>query len=528
MQGAAGHDGDPVQELAAELRRLKEASGLSFSKLQAKIPFSRSALQRYLSGALAPPRDAVMAIGEVCGGDLELLTAMRDRVDAALAAGQSAAAVTEVVTEAGAGQIASVPHGELTQSDPEPPSPASVEPPDSADRPPVGSQTRLRIRALRAWGGLAVVIGLIFLLQHAMDGEHGGSSTPRSIIQGPDVNGDATNPEDSFDPTQSATSPEVTGTSGATGPVSPAASSGRGGIPSQPYRTPPGAPGSTPPPSSGKPSGPATSPSGTPPPAPGIPASFPDASTTGVPKGTQLTQSGPLVVTADNTTIQNLEVHGSITVDANNVHIKNVRVLPGSGDYWGIDQKESHTGLTVEHTEVRGDGKDTLSDAINNDGKMITIEAVDLSRMDKGVETASGVIADSYIHDPGPSREGSSNSIQAGPIAAHLTIRHNTLLNSLPATSDIQMGNHNSPDPVHDVTVEGNYLAGGAYSLYGGVTDAYPHGSYNIVIQDNVFSRRYFPHGGFYAPDAAFDSSGKGNVWRSNVWEGNQGTVLPD
>lgn len=260
----------------------------------------------------------------------------------------------------------------------------------------------------------------------------------------------------------------------------------------------------------------------------GIPATFPDASNTGVEKGKQLTASGPLTVTANYATIENLEIHGSITVKADNVTIKNVRIVTGAGDYWGVDQAESHSGLIIEHCEIRGDGKDQLNDAINNDGGMLTVKANDLSAMEKGVETSTGLIADNYMHDPGPDQEQSSNLIAAGPIANNLVVRHNTLLNSLRSTSDLLMGNGNTPDPVHDVTVEDNYLAGGAYSLYGGVTDNYPHGSYNIVVRDNVFSRRFFPHGGFYAPDSSFDPSGRGNVWSGNVWEFGQGAVLPE
>ncbi|NUR29258.1 MAG: helix-turn-helix domain-containing protein [Catenulispora sp.] len=428
MTGVEEYDDDPVLELAAELRQLKEASGLSFSKLQSKIPYSRSALQRYLSGVQPPPRDAVIALCEVCGGDVAKLTALRDRITAA------APAAAEVAETAAAPAVPDVP--------------AATTAPEAA-----AAQARLRVRALRAWGSLAVVIGLIFLAQHTIDKPSGGHSAQNPVSNGP-----------------ADESPR---------------------------------PGDT------------------------RSVSFPDASTTGVPKGTVLKQSGSVVVTTDNATIQDLEVHGSITVYADNVTIKDVRVLPGPGDYWGIDQKESHAGLTVEHTEVRGNGKDQLSDAINNDGGMITVKAVDLSRMDKGVETQSGLIADSYIHDPGPGQEHSSNAIAAGPIASNLIIRHNTLLNSLPSTAAILMGNGKTADPVHDVTVERNYLAGGAYSLYGGVTDAYPHGSYAIVVRENVFSRCYFPHGGYFAPNAAFDPSGRGNVWRDNVWAESQEAVLP-
>lgn len=60
-------------ELAAELSRLKDGSGLSFARLAAKTNCSKSSLERYLNGKLPPPRHAVEAISDVCGGDTERL-----------------------------------------------------------------------------------------------------------------------------------------------------------------------------------------------------------------------------------------------------------------------------------------------------------------------------------------------------------------------------------------------------------------------------------------------------------------------
>jgi transcriptional regulator with XRE-family HTH domain len=66
------------QELAAELRRVKRAAGLSFADLQSRTPYSRSSLERYVNGKLFPKRDAVQAMAEACSADPECLLRLWD------------------------------------------------------------------------------------------------------------------------------------------------------------------------------------------------------------------------------------------------------------------------------------------------------------------------------------------------------------------------------------------------------------------------------------------------------------------
>jgi transcriptional regulator with XRE-family HTH domain len=66
------------QRLVAELRRVKQASGLSFARLQAHTPYSRSSLERYVNGKLFPTRQAVREIARACGADPEELLRIWD------------------------------------------------------------------------------------------------------------------------------------------------------------------------------------------------------------------------------------------------------------------------------------------------------------------------------------------------------------------------------------------------------------------------------------------------------------------
>ncbi|MGW1917029.1 helix-turn-helix domain-containing protein [Streptomyces sp. NPDC002076] len=69
--------GEDECQLVAELRRLKDKSGLSLKSLQAKTPFSTSSWERYLNGKVLPPTAAVEALAKLVGEDPAPLLALR-------------------------------------------------------------------------------------------------------------------------------------------------------------------------------------------------------------------------------------------------------------------------------------------------------------------------------------------------------------------------------------------------------------------------------------------------------------------
>ncbi|MGW7688936.1 helix-turn-helix domain-containing protein [Streptomyces asiaticus] len=58
-----------VRQLVAQLRRLKDRSGLSLVSLASKTGYSRSSWERYLNGKALPPRHAVEELARVAGAD---------------------------------------------------------------------------------------------------------------------------------------------------------------------------------------------------------------------------------------------------------------------------------------------------------------------------------------------------------------------------------------------------------------------------------------------------------------------------
>lgn len=253
---------------------------------------------------------------------------------------------------------------------------------------------------------------------------------------------------------------------------------------------------------------------------------FPDARTTGVPDGVPLVERGTLHVTEDGAVVENLLiVDGYIDVQADDVTIRNVRITTDRAFVqWGIVQQEGFGGLVVEDSEIFGNDVQQLASGISNRGGMITVRRVEIHSITDGIVSSQGVIEDSYLHSPTLFEGDHTDMIQTvggSPADLPLEIRHNTIINTEPQTAAVFLDDStgNGLIPVRNVLVEGNLLAGGGYTVYGGGLEAEGHDPENIVIRDNVFSRRLWPDSGYYGPVAYFDVDAPGCVWSGNVWD---------
>lgn len=281
----------------------------------------------------------------------------------------------------------------------------------------------------------------------------------------------------------------------------------------------------TPPPGADPDPRPATRPPGT---ASRTRAHFPDAGTTGVPEGVTLTRSGGVAVHEDGAVIENLFiVDGEIEVYANDVTIRNVRITNDQAFVqWGIAQRSGFSGLVVEDSEIYGnpDSPHQFASGISNHGGMITVRRVEVHTVTDGILTSHGIIEDNYLHSPRYFEDDHTDMIQSvggSPIGLPLEIRNNTIINTESQTAAVFLssGTGTGDIPIHNVLVEGNLLAGGGYTIYGGGSVAEGADPADIVIRDNLFSRDIFPDSGYYGPVAHFDPSAPGNVWEGNLWE---------
>lgn len=240
-------------------------------------------------------------------------------------------------------------------------------------------------------------------------------------------------------------------------------------------------------------------------------AGFPDASNTG-PSGT-LTPSGSVVTTSDGQIVEDLDVTGTIEVRHDNVVVRNCRVSFASqyGVYVPYELRDSVVGLQVDDTAIVGVGG--ARDACIPSYGQWTVSRCDLSGSFDGMKMGAGLtVQDSYIHGlhyvPGSHNDG----IQIGD-GAGIAILRNTIINPYNQTSAILV--KADFGAIDDVLIQGNLLAGGGYTVYGGVGYGDLPDATNVRILDNAFSASVWDKGGFY-----FHSAYSAGVaeWSGNYW----------
>ena len=271
---------------------------------------------------------------------------------------------------------------------------------------------------------------------------------------------------------------------------------------------------------------------------------FPDGSCTGVPTGTKLTAyTGPCVISEDNTVIDSKTVSCSqLGIQAKNVTITNSKL----NSLW-LDQDVMHArglsgwSVNVVDTEIDAGTSGTNGGVCCGNYTLLRVNA---HGGHNGAQCENGAsycrITDSWLHgqlDGGP--VGSNHLggfLHDGDTPATLT--HNTIAcdhiveNGEGCTGDINLIANFGP--MHDVTIQSNYLVANpnsAYCTYAGGSGAggaseYKDRSSNIVYKDNVFGRSASqPNGDTtdqcadYGPVTGFDSSGPGNVWQNNRYD---------
>ncbi|MCX5055519.1 MULTISPECIES: XRE family transcriptional regulator [unclassified Streptomyces] len=81
VRGESGTPTDARQLLLAEMRRMKDASGLSFGRLASRTHYSRSSWERFLNGEQLPTRVAMEQLAAAVGEESTALLALWDTLD---------------------------------------------------------------------------------------------------------------------------------------------------------------------------------------------------------------------------------------------------------------------------------------------------------------------------------------------------------------------------------------------------------------------------------------------------------------
>lgn len=241
---------------------------------------------------------------------------------------------------------------------------------------------------------------------------------------------------------------------------------------------------------------------------------YPDGSNTGVAPGVVLRASGCVNADVPGQVVENLLiVDCGINVYAPNVTVRNVKIVLTSVDMWALRIADGGSG-TISHVEIAGKDKGLGSvqyAILNQTNNRVFVDHANLHHCSDCIQGEPMTVTDSYIHDlanpPGAHIDGFQCNARC-----QVTLRHNTILNEWPQTSAIALF-ADFGTPV-DSTIDDNLLAGGGYTIYGGIG-----ASSGITVTDNRFSRLYYPQSGSFGLETAVNRSGPGNQWSGNVWD---------
>jgi len=255
---------------------------------------------------------------------------------------------------------------------------------------------------------------------------------------------------------------------------------------------------------------------------------YPDATNTGVPKGTQLKESGSVTADRPGMVIEDLAITGEINVSAPNVTIRRVHVTGGrpvGNADWVIVVRPGADNLVIEDSEL-GTPPGTQQDMaciLNIGDARPTIRRLDIHGCSAGVSTGGGTIEDSYIHGmsavPGLSHVVGIASNGGGG----MRISHNTVLNTFEQTAAIAFYQDFAGQA--DDLVTNNLVGGGGYCFYGGKGEK--SATRSIKFVGNRLTRSIFPTCGSYGVIASFSLTDPDNEFRGNIWDDTGEEVIP-
>ena len=228
---------------------------------------------------------------------------------------------------------------------------------------------------------------------------------------------------------------------------------------------------------------------------------------------------GDVFVTGNGAVLSGLYIPHELVIKASDVTVKDVQVA-ASGDF-GIKLADTKD-VTIEYSVISGQNATTgrVSSAIDDiygDSTGTVIKDNNIFDFKTAIQISTGLVDGNYIHDPGYLAGDHTNGFYVNGGTEPLVIENNTIFDSLDETDAINLDAGSSGVPVANKTIENNFLAGGAYTIYGGSAPNNP--TSNIVIEGNRFGQQFHPRSGHYGPVAYFDATSKGNVWSGNFWD---------
>jgi len=217
-----------------------------------------------------------------------------------------------------------------------------------------------------------------------------------------------------------------------------------------------------------------------------------------------LRASGSITISTPGAVVENLDVTGTVTITADNVTLRNFRVN-GNGATYGINANAGATGVVIEDGEVYN----VSGDCVYGAGYTARRLNVHHAGGDGLKHQGDGVIEYCWVHDLGTSPGAHADGVQIMS-GSNILIRGNYF--DMPINKDGTDSNsavfiRTAFGPIDAVTVDGNWMNGGNYTVYSvGYNGVIPT---NTRITNNRFGRDY--RYGLYDLEGTVVVTG--NVW---------------
>lgn len=227
---------------------------------------------------------------------------------------------------------------------------------------------------------------------------------------------------------------------------------------------------------------------------------------TGAPSLGQLrVHHGDLRVTSAGAEISDVHVTGTIYVEAPNVTLRRVRVARESAGYWAVRQLSAARNLTVEDSEIGGDGRHNVQHGLAQEADGLIVRDTVVRAVEMGITvTTHATIEDTRIVDLLPSESGFGLVCHGG---GQITARSNTII--VPPQANAAIALYADKGQIVGVRITGNVLGGGRSTLHSG-------GQTEVEVTNNRFRRQAEP--------VRWDD-GTPKVWSNNTWNDNGAAV---
>lgn len=192
------------------------------------------------------------------------------------------------------------------------------------------------------------------------------------------------------------------------------------------------------------------------------------------------------------------------------VVLRGVSVRTPAGAPWGILMRPASAGVYVLWSEVGGaqanvpSGQKPVDVAIDLRGSPAAVYHSHASNVLDGIHISGGDtrIEQSLIDGLLAVPQSHNDGIQLLGAPENVRIAKNKIINRNPQTSCLYLLGRT-------LTVSGNYLAGGGWTVYAGANNNGHGGDAGgpVVLTDNIFGRDVFAKGGHFGPVAYWDKA---------------------